>query len=121
MLSADEYHRPVSPTLQDFKAELFRALAHPTRIRIVELLREHRRMTVGEVQQALHIAAATTSQHLAVLRGHALIVATKEGANVWYEVRDPDLYRLLDVARSLFETRLEAQAQLLESGAEERR
>lgn len=105
---------PLVATLQDFKADLFRALGHPTRIRILELLREQTTMTVGDLQQALEIGAATTSQHLSVLRSHALVVARREGTSVRYEVRDPELYLLLDAARALFEKQLHAQAQLLE-------
>jgi len=104
----------VPPTLQDFKAELFRALGHPTRIRIVELLRERPMMTVSDLQQALEIGPATTSQHLSVLRSHALVVAHREGTSVRYEVPDPELYLLLDAARALFEKQLHAQTQLLE-------
>lgn len=102
------------PTLQDFKADLFRALAHPTRIGILELLREAHSMTVGDLQQALGIGAATTSQHLAVLRSHALVVARREGTSVWYGVSDPELYALLDAARALFEKQLQVQTQILE-------
>lgn len=101
------------PTLQDFKADLFRALGHPTRIRILELLREQTTMTVGDLQQALGIGAATTSQHLSVLRSHSLVVARREGTSVWYGVRDPELYQLLDAARALFERQLHSQTQLL--------
>lgn len=100
--------------MQDFKAELFRALGHPTRIRILELLREQTTMTVSDLQQALEIGPATTSQHLAVLRSHALVVAHREGTSVRYEVRDRELYLLLDAARALFEKQLHAQTQLLE-------
>jgi ArsR family transcriptional regulator len=102
------------PTLQDFKADLFRALGHPTRIRILELLRGETSITVGELQQSLGIGAATTSQHLSVLRSHALVVARREGTSVWYGVRDPEIYLLLDAARALFEKQLHAQTQLLE-------
>ncbi len=101
-------------TLQGFKADLFRALAHPTRIAILELLREQRSMTVGDLQQALGIGAATTSQHLAVLRSHMLVVARREGTNVWYGVSDPELYALLDAARALFQKQLQVQTRILE-------
>lgn len=93
------------PTLQEFKAELFRALAHPTRIRLLELLRDGE-MSVSELQQRLGIEAASVSQQLGVLRGQQLVVARREGSSVFYRLRDPNVTALLDVARAIFSSRL---------------
>jgi ArsR family transcriptional regulator len=91
--------------LQGFKAELFKALGHPVRIRILELLRggEH---TVTELQAALAIDASSVSQQLAVLRGRQLVAGRKEGTNVYYSVVDPQVFTLLDVARAMFDRHL---------------
>ena len=87
--------------LQGFKAELFKALGHPVRIRILELLRDGEH-TVSELQATLAIDASSVSQQLAVLRGRQLVVGRKEGTSVYYRVPDPLIFDLLDVARSIF-------------------
>lgn len=91
--------------LQGFKAELFKALGHPIRIRILELLRNGER-TVSDLQAALDIDAGSVSQHLAVLRGRQLVVGRKEGTSVYYRVSDSHVFDLLDAARAIFDRHL---------------
>ena len=105
----------MAATLQDFKAELFRALANPVRIRILEVLRESGSLTVGEIQQRVGIESSNVSQHLSILRSHGLVVTRREGTSIWYSVAAPDLYKLLDVARAIFEKRLTAQSRVLKA------
>jgi ArsR family transcriptional regulator len=102
-------------TLQDFKADLFRTLGNPARIRILEALQDSGSLTVGEIQQRVRIEPANTSQHLSVLRSRGVVEARREGTNVWYTVPDPAIFELLLVARRIFEMRLAAQADLLQS------
>ena len=96
---------PTIRELQAFKADFFRALGHPVRIRLVEELGQGER-TVAELQQALGIPQPLVSQQLAVLRGRELVSTRKSGANVVYALRDPLLVDLLAVARRIFENRL---------------
>lgn len=96
---------PTIGELQVFKAEFFRALAHPVRIRLIEELGQRER-TVQELQQALGAPQPLVSQQLAVLRGRQLVSARKTGANVVYTLRDPLLTELLAVARKIFDNRL---------------
>jgi DNA-binding transcriptional ArsR family regulator len=91
--------------LQGFKAELFKALGHPVRIRILELLRSGER-TVSELQAQLQIEASSVSQQLAVLRSRQLVVGRKEGTSAYYRVSDPLVFDLLDTARAIFEGQL---------------
>jgi len=91
--------------LQTFKAEFFRALAHPVRIRVLEELGVRER-TVGELQQALGVPQPLVSQQLAVLRGRQLVAARRDGASTVYALRDPQITKLLAVARRIFENRL---------------
>lgn len=91
--------------LQGFKAELFKALGHPIRIRILELLRTGER-TVSELQAQLEIEASSVSQQLAVLRARQLVVGRKEGTSVYYRVTDPQVFDLLDGARAIFDRQL---------------
>jgi ArsR family transcriptional regulator len=100
--------------LQAYKAELFKALAHPVRIRILELLREGER-TVSELQVALELEGSTVSQQLAVLRARTLVTGRKEGTSVYYRVVDPQVFALLDTARAMFQTHL-ASMQALAGG-----
>jgi ArsR family transcriptional regulator len=91
--------------LRLFKAQFFRALAHPTRIRMLEILvREVR--TVQELQEELALDQPIVSQQLAVLRNQGIVSARKEGLSVRYALRDPLVGALLDVARRIFGNRL---------------
>lgn len=92
-------------TLQGFKAELFKALAHPVRIRILELLRSGER-TVSDLQSLLDLESSTVSQQLAIMRARDLVVGRKQGTSVYYRVVDPLIYDLLDVARQIFNNHL---------------
>ena len=91
--------------LQGFKAELFKALGHPIRVRILELLRGGER-TVSDLQAQLEIEASSVSQQLAVLRSRQLVVGRKEGTSVYYRVTDPLVFDLLYIARAIFDGQL---------------
>jgi DNA-binding transcriptional ArsR family regulator len=98
--------------LQTFKAQFFRALAHPVRIRLLEILvREG--CTVQELQVALGLDQPLVSQQLAVLRNQGIVSARKEGVAVRYTLRDPLVRELLDVARRIFNNRLVSTRVLL--------
>jgi DNA-binding transcriptional ArsR family regulator len=112
---------PAAGELQAFKAQFFRALAHPTRIRILETL-VRGECTVQELQEALALDQPTVSQQLAVLRHQAIVVPRKEGSSVRYALRDPLVGALLDVARRIFNNRLgDSQGLLRELRREVRR
>jgi ArsR family transcriptional regulator len=91
--------------ISQFKAEFFKALAHPLRIRILDTLREGE-LGVNELSLQLKVEQSNLSQQLAVLRGRNIVVGRKEGNNVYYSVRDPEIFRLLDVARKIFNNSL---------------
>lgn len=98
--------------LQTFKAQFFRALAHPARIRILEILVRGGR-TVQELQDALALEQPLVSQQLAVLRHQGIVTAQKEGSSVRYALRDPLVGDLLDVARRIFNSHLVSTQGLL--------
>ncbi len=108
------------PELSQFKAEFFKALSHPLRIRILDALRNGE-VTVGDLTARLEVEQSTLSQQLAVLRNRDFIVARKSASNVFYSVRDPAIFRLLDVAREIFNNHLvdvkEMLAQLRDIGS----
>lgn len=91
--------------LRRFKAEFFKALAHPGRIQIIEALRSGEK-SVGDVQSLLVEEPASASQHLALLRAKGLVVGRKSGTSVYYSVKDPKIFDLLDVAREIFNAHL---------------
>ena len=98
--------------LQMFKAQFFRALAHPTRIRVLEILVRGSR-TVQELQEELALDQPIVSQQLAVLRHQGIVSAQKEGSSVRYALRDPLVGALLDVARRIVDNRLDNSTGLL--------
>ncbi|MGN6594045.1 MAG: ArsR/SmtB family transcription factor [Terriglobales bacterium] len=104
--------------LREFKAEFFKALAHPLRIRILDVLRDGE-CTVNEMGRKLGVEQSTLSQQLAVLRGRNFLQTRKLGANVFYSIRDPEVFRLLDCARTIFNNQLiSVQAMLAELDGE---
>jgi len=104
--------------LRRFKAELFKALSHPGRIKMLEALRSGEK-TVGELQALLDDEPGSASQHLALLRARNIVVARKEGNNIFYSVRDPLLFRILDAAREIFSNQLVDSQQMLSYVQEE--
>jgi DNA-binding transcriptional ArsR family regulator len=95
----------VMAELSQFKAEFFKALAHPMRIRILDELRSGE-VGVNELSARLRAEQSTLSQQLAILRTRGLVAGRKEGQNVFYSVRDPEIFKLLDVAKILFNNHL---------------
>ena len=91
--------------LSNFKADFFKALAHPLRISILDSLRQGE-LTVAEISQKFDVEPANASQQLAVLRNKNIIAARKAGANVYYSVSDPTVFKLLDAAREIFNNHL---------------
>lgn len=87
--------------MRQFKAELFKALGHPTRLGILELLRGGE-LTVSELQARLAVEATSVSQQLAVLRARHLVTGRKVGTSVHYRVVDPRVFDILDLAREVF-------------------
>jgi DNA-binding transcriptional ArsR family regulator len=96
---------PMQDALRQFKAEFFQALAHPTRIAIVEQLRDGE-LSAGTLIERLGIEQANASQHLAVLRAKNILVNRKAGNQVFYSVRDPLIIEVLALMRRYFQTHM---------------
>lgn len=92
-------------SLRNFKADFFKALAHPARIKILELLRGSE-LSVTELQEQLGIEPSTVSQNLSILRQKYIVDSRKAGTTVYYKVRDAEIFELLDVARRIFNNQL---------------
>jgi DNA-binding transcriptional ArsR family regulator len=95
-----------SPELQTLKAEFFRALAHPIRIRVLEVLVDRPHCSVQELQRILEIDQPILSQQLARLRASGIVIAKKQGASALYVVADTLLKDLLRVAKQILNRRL---------------
>ncbi len=91
--------------LSQFKAEFFKALAHPLRIRILNALRQGE-LGVNELCTRLSVEQSTLSQQLAVLRTRDIVSGRKSANNVFYSVKDPATFRLLDAAGDIFNNHL---------------
>jgi len=95
------------------KAEFFRAMAHPARIRILEVLAEKGELSVQGLQTRLDVDQPVVSQQLAKLRAHGIVASRKEGTTVIYAVADPRIVDLLKVARDILNKRLTGSKTLL--------
>ena len=100
-------------SLRRFKAGMFQALSHPTRIAIVELLRDEGEVPVSKIYERLGLEQTNVSQHLAVLRSKQIVTGRKDGTQVFYALRDPILGKILDLMRQYFQAHLKEALELL--------
>ena len=101
-----------TPPIYRLKAEFFRLLGHPARVRILELLRDGER-SVGELQVALGLDSSGTSQHLTAMRRQGVLESRRAGTSVFYRVKDPRIFQLLEIAKQVLTARLEETRELL--------
>ncbi len=95
------FRLPATPQASDLVARYFRALSDPTRLRILELLREEGELTVGEIVGRLAVAQPQVSNHLACLRWCGFIQSRRDGRTVFNRVADERVVQLLDLGRAL--------------------
>jgi DNA-binding transcriptional ArsR family regulator len=105
-------------SLRIFKAEFFKALSHPARIKILELL-QNGELSVTELQEQLGIESSSVSQNLSVLRHKKIVDSRKAGTTVYYWVHDPIVFELLEAARRIFNNQLQDTRSTLEQLEEE--
>jgi DNA-binding transcriptional ArsR family regulator len=103
----------VHSPLRQFKAQIFQALSHPSRIAIVEALRDGE-VGAGTLLAQLQVEQANLSQHLAVLRAKQVVVSRKAGNQAFYSLRDPVLIEVLDLLKQYFNAQLNETAALLD-------
>ena len=100
-------------SLRRFKADIFQALAHPTRIAILELL-SGQELSAGTLIERLGMEQANVSQHLTVLRTKQLVVNRKVGNQVFYSVRDPIIIQVLGLMKTYFQAHLKEALGMLD-------
>src|SRR5437762_10920446 len=98
--------------VHEVKANLFRVLGHPARVRILELLRGGER-SVGALQAELELDSGGTSQHLAALRRIGLVASRRDGNSVYYRIEDDGVFDLLAAGRAIITRRLSTDQSLL--------
>ncbi len=99
-------------SLRRFKADIFQALAHPTRIAIIDLLATGE-LSAGDLMEKLGMEQANISQHLAILRAKKLVANRKAGNKVFYSVKDPIIIEVLALMRKYFQNNLKESHELL--------
>lgn len=106
----------LSRPLYQMKADFFKTLGHPVRIRVLELLsqREH---AVSEMLTEIGVEAANLSQQLSILRRAGLVTARREGLSVTYELATPEVAQLLATARAILTGVVAGQVEALEHPA----
>ena len=104
--------KAVPVPLYQAKAEFFRMLGHPVRIRVLELLQDGP-MPVRDLLSAIEIEPSNLSQQLAVLRRSGIVTATRESSTVVYELAGGDVAELLAAARRILSVLLAGQQELL--------
>ncbi|MFE3752680.1 ArsR/SmtB family transcription factor [Nocardia tengchongensis] len=102
--------------LYQMKADFFKTLGHPVRIRVLELLSQ-REYAVSEMLAEIGVEAANLSQQLSILRRAGLVVARREGLSVTYQLTSPQVAELLAVARAILTGVVTGQAEALEHSA----
>ena len=100
-------------SLRRFKADIFQALGHPTRIAILELLSEGE-LSAGALIEKLGMEQANVSQHLSVLRAKQILVNRRAGNQVFYSVRDRIIVEVLNLMRTYFHSQLKETQGMLE-------
>jgi ArsR family transcriptional regulator, zinc-responsive transcriptional repressor len=93
---------PADPEALSCAAECLRTLAHPVRLRMVQLLL-HGRYTVGEIAQDCGIAENLASEHLRLMQRCGFFISEREGRRVYYEVAEPHLEKIIDCIESKFQ------------------
>jgi ArsR family transcriptional regulator len=99
--------------LRRFKADIFQALAHPTRIAILEFLGEGE-LSAGTLIEKLGMEQANVSQHLAILRTKQIVMNRRAGNQVFYSVRDPIIIEVLHLMRTYFHAHLKGSLGMLD-------
>jgi len=100
-LTASPFRLPAAPLETDLVAKYFRGLGDPIRLRILELLRNERELSVGELVDRLELPQPKVSNHLACLRWCGFVEARREGRTVYNRIADARVATMLELAHSL--------------------
>jgi ArsR family transcriptional regulator len=99
--------------IYELHAEICKILANPKRLQILNLLR-NKEMSVNELASLMEIREANVSQHLTVMRQKSILIARREGVNIYYRISNPKVIKACDIMREVLLEQLEERAQLVE-------
>ncbi|MDX6635512.1 MAG: hypothetical protein QOF06_1715 [Solirubrobacterales bacterium] len=94
--SSKSVQSPLNPEAAELIARRFRALADPTRLRILDHLRNNDEASVGEITEALGASQQNVSKHLAALHAEGFVTRRKRGTSSLYRIADPGVHELCD-------------------------
>jgi len=89
-------HIVIIPEKLELAASKLRAISHPMRIAIIELLSKNPRMSVTEIYEELNIEQATASHHLNILKNKRILISKREGKKIYYELRNTVLTEIIE-------------------------
>jgi len=89
-------HIVIIPEKLELAASKLRAISHPMRIAIIELLSKNRRMSVTEIYKELNIEQATASHHLNILKNKRILISKRKGKKIYYELRNTVLTEIIE-------------------------
>jgi len=107
LTSSAPFVLPDAPAEPDLVAKYFRGLGDPTRVRILELLREHEELSVGDLVDRLGQSQPKVSNHLACLRWCGFVDTRRVHPSVYYRIADPRVLELLALGRGLLQDNAE--------------
>jgi len=99
--------------IYELHAEICKILANPKRLQILNLLR-YKEMSVNELASLMEVREANVSQHLTVMRQKGILIARREGVNIYYRIANPKVIKACDIMREVLLEQLEERAQLVE-------
>ena len=105
--TAAPFRLPDAPAETDLVAKYFRGLGDPTRLRILELLRDERELTVGQLVERLALPQPKVSNHLACLRWCGFVGARREHRTVYNRIADPRVLTMLTLGHELLDDNAE--------------
>ena len=85
----------LNPEILERAAGILKAMAHPLRISILNILEGNKKMTVTEIHQMLRLEQSTASHHLGIMKDKGVLISKREGKNIYYSIRDEKLKNLL--------------------------
>jgi DNA-binding transcriptional ArsR family regulator len=106
-LAGAPFRLPAAPARSDLTARYFQALGDPTRLRILELLRDEEELTVGQIVARLGLAQPTVSNHLACLRWCGFVGMRREHRSVFNFIRDDRVLEMFTLAEALLDDNAE--------------
>jgi DNA-binding transcriptional ArsR family regulator len=98
----------------ELKAEILKALAQPTRLKILELLR-HGERCICEIVPAINGEQSNISRHISLMQRSHLVTTRKDGVKVMVKVRDPEIFKILDRVNAILRHQMNEQRELVSS------